>query len=99
MSDPGGARTLDPLIKSQLLYQLSYGVIDATGVFPNCGAKLTLFFQLCKFFSTFFQKPPRKTCQMPSSLHLAGRTDVPEALTRMFLCIDSITKCKYLRSE
>ena len=26
-SDPGGARTLDPLIKSQLLYQLSYGVI------------------------------------------------------------------------
>lgn len=25
-SDPGGARTLDPLIKSQLLYQLSYGV-------------------------------------------------------------------------
>ena len=27
ISDPGGARTLDPLIKSQLLYQLSYGVI------------------------------------------------------------------------
>ena len=26
-SDPGGARTLDPLIKSQLLYQLSYRVI------------------------------------------------------------------------
>ena len=26
MCDPGGARTLDPLIKSQLLYQLSYGV-------------------------------------------------------------------------
>ena len=26
-SDPGGARTLDPLIKSQLLYQLSYGVV------------------------------------------------------------------------
>lgn len=25
-SDPGEARTLDPLIKSQLLYQLSYGV-------------------------------------------------------------------------
>gem|GEM_PF-6120303 len=25
--DPGGARTLDPLIKSQLLYQLSHGVI------------------------------------------------------------------------
>ena len=26
ISDLGGARTLDPLIKSQLLYQLSYGV-------------------------------------------------------------------------
>lgn|GEM_PF-2492374 len=25
-SDPGGIRTLGPLIKSQLLYQLSYGV-------------------------------------------------------------------------
>ena len=25
-SDPAGTRTLDPLIKSQLLYQLSYGV-------------------------------------------------------------------------
>ncbi len=27
LCDPGEARTLDPLIKSQLLYQLSYGVI------------------------------------------------------------------------
>ena len=26
-SDPGQVRTVDPLIKSQLLYQLSYGVI------------------------------------------------------------------------
>ena len=25
-SDPGGTRTLDPMIKSHLLYQLSYGV-------------------------------------------------------------------------
>lgn len=25
--DPGGTRTHDPMIKSQLLYQLSYGVI------------------------------------------------------------------------
>ena len=30
--DPGGARTLDPLIKSQLLYQLSYGVMLPTGI-------------------------------------------------------------------
>ncbi len=52
-SDPGEARTLDPLIKSQLLYQLSYGVI-CVGVFPNCGAKLRLFFGLCKFFEKFF---------------------------------------------
>lgn len=27
VSDPGEIRTFDPLIKSQLLYQLSYGVI------------------------------------------------------------------------
>ncbi len=27
LGDPGGARTLDPMIKSHLLYQLSYGVI------------------------------------------------------------------------
>ncbi len=26
LSDPAETRTLDPLIKSQLLYQLSYGV-------------------------------------------------------------------------
>ena len=25
--DPGGTRTLDPMIKSHLLYQLSYGVM------------------------------------------------------------------------
>ena len=28
-SDPGGTRTHDPLIKSQLLYQLSYGVMQS----------------------------------------------------------------------
>ena len=28
--DPGEIRTLDPLIKSQLLYQLSYGVLNFT---------------------------------------------------------------------
>ena len=30
--DPAGTRTLDPLIKSQLLYQLSYGVITKKSV-------------------------------------------------------------------
>jgi hypothetical protein len=29
LSDLGGARTLDPMIKSHLLYQLSYQVIHA----------------------------------------------------------------------
>ncbi len=61
MSDPGEARTLDPLIKSQLLYQLSYGVIVvgnapldiAIGVFLNCDAKVGLFFDMTKFFRRF----------------------------------------------
>ena len=30
MGDSGRARTFDPLIKSQLLYQLSYGIVLAT---------------------------------------------------------------------
>ena len=42
---PGGARTLDPLIKSQLLYQLSYGYIPL--LFAS--AKL-------QFFSDIFVK-------------------------------------------
>ena len=50
--DPGGARTLDPLIKSQLLYQLSYGVVSALRF---CGANLRLFFEVTKFFANFFQ--------------------------------------------
>ncbi|GEM_PF-2295459 len=35
LSDPGGARTLDPMIKSHLLYQLSYGVIIFLGCKDN----------------------------------------------------------------
>ena len=38
IGDPGGARTLDPMIKSHLLYQLSYGVIPL-----GTGAKVMLF--------------------------------------------------------
>ena len=38
LCDPGGARTLDPMIKSHLLYQLSYGVIPL-----GTGAKVMLF--------------------------------------------------------
>ena len=52
-SDLGGARTLDPLIKSQLLYQLSYEV-DCYELSLNCGAKLGTFCELCKFFDNFF---------------------------------------------
>ena len=44
VSDPGGARTLDPLIKSQLLYQLSHGVI--TVCFGFAIAKVRQFFKL-----------------------------------------------------
>ena len=49
--DPGEARTLDPLIKSQLLYQLSYGVI---AFLSNCAAKLGGIFELTKFYGKFF---------------------------------------------
>ncbi len=34
-SDPGGARTHDPMIKSHLLYQLSHGVIMSCISFPR----------------------------------------------------------------
>ena len=47
--DLGGARTLDPLIKSQLLYQLSYEVI----VWFAC-ANLRVFFGLTKYPEDFF---------------------------------------------
>ena len=40
-SDPGGTRTHDPLIKSQLLYQLSYGVMRH---FAFAIAKVLLFY-------------------------------------------------------
>ncbi|MCH5345960.1 MAG: hypothetical protein J1E63_02555, partial [Muribaculaceae bacterium] len=43
--------TLDPMIKSHLLYQLSYGVF-----FWFCGAKLRRFFDLCKLFGIFFEE-------------------------------------------
>ena len=40
ISDLGETRTLGPLIKSQLLYQLSYEVIDFYD--PTCTTKLNL---------------------------------------------------------
>ena len=64
--DPGEARTLDPLIKSQLLYQLSYGVIFQFAtlisfsvrdvVFLNCDAKVRTILHSTKFFELFFRQ-------------------------------------------
>ena len=45
--DLGEARTLDPLIKSQLLYQLSYEVI----VLLISDAKVRIFFELATILS------------------------------------------------
>ena len=68
-SDPGGARTHDPMIKSHLLYQLSHGVIALEfecqrRCLPHatlhgtslsiCGAKLDSFIYSSKFFYSFF---------------------------------------------
>jgi hypothetical protein len=52
MSDLGGARTLDPMIKSHLLYQLSYEVINATFLFA--GAKIDTFLNCAKFIVKYF---------------------------------------------
>ena len=53
--DPGGARTLDPLIKSQLLYQLSYGVMMFIR-FRIASAKLRHFLKPAKKICVFFKK-------------------------------------------
>lgn len=52
LCDPGEARTLDPMIKSHLLYQLSYGV----NVLLISVAKVMSFFYPTKFSGYFFQK-------------------------------------------
>ena len=49
--DLGGARTLGPLIKSQLLYQLSYEVIvNCILVSPFCGCKDAIIFLIMQIF-------------------------------------------------
>ena len=50
-STPAGARTLDTLIKSQVLYQLSYGC----NVFRFAGAKVVTFWETAKLFLVFFR--------------------------------------------
>ena len=52
LSTPAGARTLDTLIKSQVLYQLSYGcILSRLRV-----QRYTLFPKPPNFFGKFFQK-------------------------------------------
>jgi hypothetical protein len=54
-SDFGGTRTLDPLIKSQLLYQLSYETLLAIcNPFLYCGCKSLKKSQSMKIKQLFF---------------------------------------------
>ena len=53
--DPGGARTLDPLIKSQLLYQLSYGVVLRV-LISLLRCKVSAYFSFMQIFSLFLSK-------------------------------------------
>ena len=47
--DLGGTRTHDPLIKSQLLYQLSYEVVLVAWAFSRfAGANMQQYFLICK---------------------------------------------------
>ncbi len=50
--DRAGARTRDPLIKSQMLYQLSYSVIFCPFLLRRC--KYTTYFLKNKFKFIFF---------------------------------------------
>ena len=59
--DPGEARTHDPMIKSHLLYQLSYGVI--VGFLLLLG-KVTAFFLITQIFLRFFFKTSQKPFQI-----------------------------------
>ena len=68
--DLGGARTLDPLIKSQLLYQLSYEVNPHSGEssatsFLNCDAKVQLFLNNASVCATFFLPQSEISSEMP----------------------------------
>ncbi len=52
LCDPGEARTLDPMIKSHLLYQLSYGV----NVLLISVAKVRAFLISAKFSGNYFSR-------------------------------------------
>ena len=59
--DPGEARTLDPMIKSHLLYQLSYGVIRSRRV-SNTFAKVVPFSESANFSA---KKVRKNSCYLP----------------------------------
>ena len=69
--DPGEARTHDPMIKSHLLYQLSYGVI--VGFLLLLG-KVTAFFLITQIFFAVFLQNIAKTASNQAS------TPLPSAL-------------------
>ena len=82
--DLGGARTLDPLIKSQLLYQLSYEVKLHSGVpqgasFLNCDAKVQLFLNTASAWGNFFRNP----LILPTRLHFLAWTQESPCATEM----------------
>ena len=58
---PAGARTLDTLIKSQVLYQLSYKRI----FFGFAGAKVRTFIGTAKYFDYFFEIIFKKEEHLP----------------------------------
>ena len=58
---PAGGRTLDTLIKSQVLYQLSYKrifLLVQSACFRIASAKVLPFFETTKYFLNFFSLPP-----------------------------------------
>ena len=48
-SDPAGARTQDPILKRDVLYQLSYWVILIVLLFLKGGCKSSIYFFLHKY--------------------------------------------------
>ena len=86
---PAGARTLDTLIKSQVLYQLSYGcnIISNLTCLQFCcfiqssfwiaGAKVRSIFESTKLFWDFFRKKAKKTQKVPVLSNICvGKTTI-----------------------
>ena len=74
--DPGGTRTHDPLIKSQLLYQLSYGVI----VCSIATAKVLLFSEPPTILVIFFEKMCFFSPQTPQNAYFCRRKNQTKLL-------------------